>query len=101
MILADASLGQLFEAGMLACFAASWPVAIYRTWRAKRTDGKSLGFMVLVIIGYVSGVVGKLLRASSGGFTPEPVTILYVVCGLLVATDLCLVLHYRRKDRRL
>lgn len=96
-ILAQASLGQLFEAGMLTCFAASWPVAIFRTWRSKRTEGKSLGFMALVMLGYVSGIIGKLVRANAEGASPEPVTILYLACGLLVMTDLLLVLHYRRR----
>ena len=81
---------------MLMCFAASWPVAIYRTWRAKRTEGKSLGFLVLVIVGYLSGITAKFVRAYQEGKPLELVTILYALCAILVATDLMLVLKYRK-----
>lgn len=90
-----ATLGQVFESGMLVCFGVSWPVAILKTWRSKRTEGKSMGFLVLVFIGYLSGVAAKFSRAAAGHW-PEPVTILYAINAALVMTDLLLVRHYRR-----
>ena len=89
------TLGQFFESGMLICFGVSWPVAILKTLRSKQTQGKSIGFLVLVFIGYLSGVAAKFSRAADGHW-PEPVTILYAINAALVMTDLLLVRHYRR-----
>ena len=80
---------------MLVCFGLGWPVAIIKTLRTRRTEGKSLGFLVLVLIGYGAGVAAKLLRASIAGKSPELVTALYAFNGLLVAVDAALYLKYQ------
>lgn len=84
---------QLFEAGMLFCFGWGWPVAIIKTLRVKKVTGKSLGFLVLVITGYICGIVAKFIRAD--GALPDWVTWLYALNALMVAVDLSLFLKYR------
>ena len=44
-------LAEILEFAMLFAFGFSWPFAIMRTYRAKRVDGKSPQFMVIVIVG--------------------------------------------------
>ena len=85
---------SIFEIGMLVCFAASWPAAIWKTYRAKNPAGKSLLFAVLVIIGYICGAIHKVV------YKPDMVFWMYVFNCLLVATDLVLVLWYRYRNRR-
>ena len=84
-----------FEAAMLVCFGVSWPVAILKTWRTRRTEGKSLAFLTLVFVGYLAGVASKFFRSAAGGAPLEPVTALYALNALFVATDLALVLRFR------
>lgn len=86
---------QGFEAAMLICFGVSWPVAIFKTWRTRRTEGKSLAFLVLVFLGYLAGVTSKFLRAAATSGTPEPVTALYALNAVFVAVDLALCLRFR------
>ena len=45
---------------MLFCFGFSWPFAIAKTVRAKRVDGKSPMFEVIVIVGYLFGIASHL-----------------------------------------
>ena len=90
-----AAAAQGFEAAMLICFGVSWPVAIFKTWRTRRTEGKSLAFLVLVLLGYLAGVTSKFLRAAAMSGTPEPVTALYALNALFVAVDLTLCLRFR------
>ena len=102
LILAQAlSAGQIFEALMLICFGASWPFAILKTYRSKRVEGKSLAFLVLVILGYCAGMTAKFFRASADGSLQwaklEWVTWLYAALTILVATDLVLVIRYKRR----
>ena len=87
---------QLFEAMMLVCFGVSWPVAIVRTWRARRVEGKSGLFLVLILVGYLAGIAAKFLRPAGAGGWPEPVTALYALNAVLVGIDLGLYLHFRK-----
>jgi hypothetical protein len=89
---------EICEGVMMICFGVSWPVAILKTWRAKRTEGKSLAFLTIIFAGYLAGIVGKFIK--SGGGVPEAVTLLYAMNALLVAVDLGLVLYYRRTAGR-
>ena len=85
---------SIFEIGMLICFAASWPAAIAKTYRSKNPGGKSILFALLIILGYLCGAAHKIL------YQPDLVYWLYVFNMLLVATDLVLVLIYRRRQKQ-
>ena len=96
MAMAASEIGPFLESGMLVCFGLSWPLAVYRTWRAKRVEAKSVGFTVLVFIGYFFGLAAKFIRAERISDV-EWVFVLYVINGILVGLDLLLILHYRKK----
>ena len=82
-----------FEATMLVCFGASWPFSIYRVWRSKCATGKSLVFLSLVLVGYLAGIVHKVL------FSFDAVVALYVLNALMVGVDLGLSTRYRRRAK--
>ena len=84
----------VFEAVMLFCFGASWPLAIYKTYKSKNPVGKSLPFLYLVFIGYASGILHKYLHAYNW------VIYLYVVNLLMVATDIILTRYYLSKKTK-
>ena len=91
-ILAVTELGfSPFEFGMLACFGICWPVSVYTSVKTKRTEGKSLLFMVIVFVGYVSGTIHKLY------FNYDLVIILYISNLVLVLVDILLYLKYSRR----
>jgi hypothetical protein len=90
-------VGEFLEGMTMACFGLSWPFAIYRTWKAKRVEGKSLVFLVVVLVGYLFGIASKFVKAA-GGANLEKVTILYALNALLVGVDLCLYMRYRSKN---
>ncbi len=87
---------QVFEGVMLVCFGFSWPMSILKTWRTRRTEGKSLAFLVLIFTGYAFGLVAKIVRAAVAGTSPELVTGLYALNGVLVGVDIALYLRFRR-----
>ena len=55
-------LPELLEFAMLFAFGFSWPFAIMRTYRAKRVDGKSPAFMIIVLVGYLCGIERRTRR---------------------------------------
>jgi hypothetical protein len=94
-------VAQVFEAGMLICFGVAWPVDILRTLRARRVEGKSVAFMGLIFLGYLSGMIAKFLRAGVAESWPEPVTLLYALNAVLVVADIALVLHFRKQVEKM
>ncbi len=83
---------SIFEAIMLICFGASWPFAVAKTYKTKSVKGKSRLFLVLIILGYIAGMINKLLNS------PDIVFWLYVINLLLVSTDFVLCLRYKNRE---
>ena len=86
---------SIFEAGMLICFGAAWPMNIAKSIKTKSTKGKSLGFLCLIFFGYIAGIASKLVNpAYMAAFADKwYVLFFYVLNLLMVGTDLCL--YYR------
>ncbi len=80
---------------MLFAFGFSWPFAIMRTYRAKRVDGKSPQFMVIVIVGYLCGIAAHLVEG-----TKLWLVAVYLVDIALVSTDLALYFHYLKRNAK-
>jgi len=95
MLLDLALTAEVFEAVMLVCFGVSWPVSIAKTLRVRRVEGKSPLFLVLVCVGYLAGVVAKVLYAAAHGQAVPLVTGLYVLNGVMVFIDLMLYRKFR------
>jgi len=79
----------LFESIMLLCFGAAWPFSIYKTWKTKSAQGKSLFFVSILMVGYASGILFQIY----GEF--NAVIYLYILNFVLVGIDLLLSIRYR------
>ena len=90
---------QLCEIAMLVLFGLSWPFNIAKSWRSRTAKGKSVVFEYFVVIGYLIGLLGKLITFSRTGVLPYS-TWFYVADILMVLTDM--VLYYRNSalDRK-
>jgi len=86
---------SIFEIVMLVCFGASWPLAIYKTVKAKNPVGKSVPFLYLVLIGYISGCIHKIY------FSFDKVLWLYALNAVMVLIDLILTHYYIHRNKRL
>jgi hypothetical protein len=78
-----------FEILMLVCFGAAWPVSIYKSLRTRQVAGKSLPFLVIILIGYAAGILHKLL------FRFDLVIFLYALNAVMVSVDIGLYLRNR------
>lgn len=81
---------SIFEGIMLACFGLAWPVNIYKTVATKSAKGRSLIFQVVVLIGYASGVIHKIL------YSYDLILILYCLNLVMISIDLVLLLYYHK-----
>lgn len=59
---------DLLEALMILCFGLSWPISIRKSWISRTAKGKSLFFEFFIWIGYIFGLIRKLLlwNAATG-----------------------------------
>ena len=81
---------SIFEIIMLLCFGAAWPVSISKSIKTKRTGGKSLVFLIIVIVGYMAGIINKIL------YKPDFVVWLYALNATMVAIDAGLWIRNRK-----
>ena len=81
---------KIFEILMLVCFGAAWPFSIVKSYRSRTNAGKSVLFLFVVFVGYVSGVLHKAF------YHYDHVIYLYALNGAMVFTDLLLYLRNRR-----
>jgi len=80
---------SIFEAMMLLCFGIAWPFSIAKLIRTRKSAGKSVFFLLVVLAGYLSGIAHKAFISF------DKVIILYVINALMVAIDLALTLKYQ------
>ena len=85
---------SVFEAMMLICFGVSWPISIAKSVRTKIVSGKSPLFMGIVCVGYLSGLMHKVLYCF------DWVTALYAANLIMVAMDLSLYFRYLPREKQ-
>jgi hypothetical protein len=83
-----------FEIIMLLCFGAAWPFSIVKSYRSRQNGGKSPWFLCVILVGYLSGTLHKLL------YSFDRVIYLYILNGLMVLTDLVLYVRNERLTAR-
>ncbi len=55
-------LAEILEIAMLVCFGCSWPISVYKSIKIRTSVGKSAVFNILLIVGYIAGIVSKFLK---------------------------------------
>lgn len=88
-------MAEILETIMLICFGFSWPMSVYKNIKAKTAKSMSLGFIVLIITGYLAGIAAKIVSANY-----SYVLVVYVINLLMVSTNLVVYFINRGHDRR-
>lgn len=84
---------SIFEAGMLICFGAAWPQNIAKSLKSKTTKGKSVSFLITILVGYVCGITNKIL------YSRDIVLVLYIINFIMVAVDTGLYFYNKKQGR--
>ena len=85
---------SVFELGMLICFGISWPINVMKSYRMKTAKGKSLPFLIAIVVGYLLGITHKLL------YSRDIVLAMYIINLCMVSADLVLYFINRRYDKQ-
>ena len=84
---------SIFETGMLVCFGLAWPLNIYKSLKSRTAAGRSLTFQWAILIGYICGIIHKIL------YSKDIVLCLYIINLLMVSIDTALYFRNSRLDR--
>lgn len=87
---------QILECVMLICFGISWPISVYKSITSKSTKGKSVVFLIAILVGYIAGILSKIL---SNNFSY--VLVLYFINFFIVFTDFIIYFINRNRERTL
>lgn len=83
---------EILEVIMLICFGISWPISVCKSIRSRSTSGKSVIFMLAIIVGYIAGIASKIV-----GDQINYVLFMYALNLLMVSVDLAV--YFVNKNR--
>lgn len=86
----------VFECVMLICFGISWPISVYKSYTSKSTQGKSIIFTLAILIGYIAGIIGKIV-----GHNISYVLIIYIFNFVVVSIDFALYFVNKKREAKL
>ena len=91
------TFASILETIMLLCFGCSWPLSLIRNIKARTARSMSLGFIILIITGYVAGIIAKFIKLD---VTPWYVFVVYFVNLIVVSANLVVYFIHRNYDRQ-
>jgi len=86
---------EILEILMIVCFGFSWPMNVVKSYKARTTKGKSLGFLMMIIIGYLCGIASKIISGSYKWY----VMFFYVLNLFMVSLDVAMYARNYRLDQ--
>jgi len=85
---------SIFEIGMLVCFGFAWPANILKSIKSRTAKGRSLMFLIVVLLGYICGITHKLL------YSRDVVIFLYILNLIMVLIDMLLYFRNKKLDKK-
>ena len=89
------NIAEILEILMVVCFGFSWPMNVRKSYLTRTTKGKSLGFLIMICIGYVCGIASKII----GGSFKWYVMFFYVLNLCMVLLDVAMYARNYRLDQ--
>ncbi len=87
-------MASFFEFAMLVCFGLSWPISVYKSYTSKSTKGKSVFFIFAIILGYICGIVGKIVSGNINF-----VLAVYIINLVMVSIDFALYFVNKKHEK--
>ena len=95
------TLASILETIMLLCFGCSWPLSLRRNIKAKTAKSMSLGFIILIISGYVAGIIAKFVTVFAlHKAVAWYVFVVYFFNLIVVSANLVVYFFNRNYDRQ-
>ena len=94
-------LYEICEMIMIISFGASWPLNVIKSYKARTAKGKSLGFLCLILFGYIAGIIGKFMNEKymSNLASNWYVLFFYFLNFIMVSIDFALYFRNKKLDK--
>lgn len=87
-------MAEILETVMLIAFGLSWPINVYKNFKARTAKSMSLWFILLIIFGYLAGIAAKVISHRI-----NYVLAVYALNLVMVLANLIIYFVNRRYDR--
>ena len=84
---------SILEVTMLVCFGISWPFSIRKSYVSRTAKGKSVVFLICLIIGYAAGILNKFLIRYDNA------VVFYIINLVMVCIDTSLYFRNCKLDK--
>ena len=91
----DFNYDKFFRSIYVICFGLSWPISLYKNIKAKTAKSMSLQFTLLIITGYISGIIAKIATDSF-----NYVLVIYILNLLIVSANIVVYFINLRYDKK-
>lgn len=95
-----ASVALVLEVIMMILFGFSWPFNVVKSYKARTAKGKSLQFLIIIIVGYIAGITGKILTFDATEWLKWLALSVYILNLTMVSADLVLYIRNTRLDKQ-
>ena len=95
-------MAEILEIIMIVCFGMSWPMNVMKSYKARTAKGKSVMFLLFILVGYIAGIASKFVNeAYMANFADKwYVLFFYFLNFFMVFTDLCIYIRNRNLDKK-
>ena len=93
-------MSEILEIIMIVSFGCSWPFNVVRSYKVRTTKGKSLTFLLLVLFGYVAGILSKFINPNFDFATKWYVVFFYILNFIMVGIDTALYFRNKLLDKK-
>lgn len=87
-------MAEILESVMLICFGLSWPINVWKNIKSKTAKNMSLKFILLIIVGYIAGIVAKLSKGAV-----NYVLVVYILNLAIVSVNVVVYFVNKRYDQ--
>lgn len=87
-------MAEILESVMLICFGLSWPINVWKNIKSKSAKNMSLKFILLIIVGYIAGIVAKLSKGAV-----NYVLVVYILNLAIVSVNVVVYFVNKRYDQ--
>lgn len=89
------NMTSALEAIMLVCFGLSWPLNLIKNIKAKTAKSMSLKFIILIVLGYIAGIMAKIISNNI-----NYVLAIYILNLAIVSVNIIVYIRNTRMDKQ-
>jgi len=100
------TFASVMEMLMVIFFGLSWPINIGKAWRARTAKGTSVFFYILIWIGYIFAIIGKIALIINNAHQPWYETVrwyvmfFYILNTLMVSCGIAIYFRNKKFDAK-